>query len=290
MIAKTYTDVEEFYRMCYNFLARYEAENNLLFGILENLRKNKQYYHPVYEPKLTTVEEKEEIILVSIRTPPYNQLISHTENLESITHLVDKLIEEKAELPGILGFKEGAKLFADLWAKKNNQVMKIKENLRIYKIEEVNPTTLGKDRCEVATEDDIPVLVPFVKNFIEDIFPNASVDYIKREQERVSKSIKEWVRHKSVYILRINNNIVSIVKAGSGTPNGRRINLVYTPTNYRRNGYATELVAWLCNRIINLEGKKYCFLFADLANPTSNKIYMNIGFKAVLDVDEYHFI
>ncbi len=88
--------------------------------------------------------------------------------------------------------------------------------------------------------------------------------------------------------MKINNRIVSIAKASRDTPNGKAINLVYTPPKFRCKGYATEVVAKLCQSILN-EGKKYCFLFTDLANPTSNKIYMNIGFKPILDVDEYRF-
>jgi predicted GNAT family acetyltransferase len=36
-------------------------------------------------------------------------------------------------------------------------------------------------------------------------------------------------------------------------------------------------------------GRTFCFLFTDLANPTSNKIYQDIGYLPVCDVDEYRF-
>ncbi|MFX0084189.1 MAG: GNAT family N-acetyltransferase [Candidatus Hodarchaeota archaeon] len=66
------------------------------------------------------------------------------------------------------------------------------------------------------------------------------------------------------------------------------MNYVYTPPNFRRKGYATELVAKLIQTILN-EGNKYCFLFTDLENPTSNKIYQTIGYKPVIDIDVYKF-
>jgi uncharacterized protein len=31
------------------------------------------------------------------------------------------------------------------------------------------------------------------------------------------------------------------------------------------------------------------FLFTDLANPTANKIYQDIGYEPVIDIDEYEF-
>ena len=36
-------------------------------------------------------------------------------------------------------------------------------------------------------------------------------------------------------------------------------------------------------------GRRFVFLFTDLANPTSNKIYQAIGYEPVCDVDMYRF-
>jgi len=37
------------------------------------------------------------------------------------------------------------------------------------------------------------------------------------------------------------------------------------------------------------EGRRFCALFTDLANPTSNRIYHKIGYRPVCDFDEYVF-
>ena len=36
-------------------------------------------------------------------------------------------------------------------------------------------------------------------------------------------------------------------------------------------------------------GRRFCFLFTDLANPTSNHIYETIGYRPVRDVDMWRF-
>jgi predicted GNAT family acetyltransferase len=36
-------------------------------------------------------------------------------------------------------------------------------------------------------------------------------------------------------------------------------------------------------------GRHFVFLFTDLSNPTSNKIYQAIGYERVCDVDMYRF-
>ena len=36
-------------------------------------------------------------------------------------------------------------------------------------------------------------------------------------------------------------------------------------------------------------GRRFCFLFTDAANPTSNHIYQEIGYEHVRDVDIWEF-
>lgn len=68
----------------------------------------------------------------------------------------------------------------------------------------------------------------------------------------------------------------------------RRINLVYTPPEYRKKGYASSCVAALSQTLLDA-GRKYCFLFTDLANSNSNYIYQTIAYQPLCDVDDYWF-
>ena len=36
-------------------------------------------------------------------------------------------------------------------------------------------------------------------------------------------------------------------------------------------------------------GRRFCFLFTDLANPTSNSIYQRIGYRPITDIDQWSF-
>jgi predicted GNAT family acetyltransferase len=63
---------------------------------------------------------------------------------------------------------------------------------------------------------------------------------------------------------------------------------VHTPQEKRRQGYATSCVAQLSAKYL-AEGASYCFLFTDLANPTSNSIYEKIGYERVCDFQNYNF-
>jgi hypothetical protein len=81
---------------------------------------------------------------------------------------------------------------------------------------------------------------------------------------------------------------VSLVGWGGATPNGVRVGPVYTPPDLRRRGYATALTAAVSADLL-AAGKRFCFLYTDLANPTSNRIYMSIGYEPVCDSVDYVF-
>ena len=72
------------------------------------------------------------------------------------------------------------------------------------------------------------------------------------------------------------------------TERGTSVGLVYTPPESRNKGYATSCVEELSRNILR-SGQAFCTLYTDLANPTSNSIYMKIGYRPVCDSVEYTF-
>ena len=81
---------------------------------------------------------------------------------------------------------------------------------------------------------------------------------------------------------------VSIAGWGGRTPNGIRIGPVYTPPDRRSRGYGSAVTAAVSASQL-AGGRQFCFLYTDLANPTSNRIYMDIGYEPVCDSVDYAF-
>ena len=67
-----------------------------------------------------------------------------------------------------------------------------------------------------------------------------------------------------------------------------RIGPVYTPPAHRRRGYAGTAVAEVSRRAL-AAGASICMLFTDLGNPTSNKIYAEVGYRRFGEREEYRF-
>jgi len=91
-----------------------------------------------------------------------------------------------------------------------------------------------------------------------------------------------------MYLWVVDGEPVSMVGVSGETPNGIRVAPVYTPSGLRGRGYASALTAAVTQKQLD-GGKRYCFLFTDLANPTSNHIYRSIGYEPVADASDYRF-
>ncbi len=284
MIVSFYSDIDEFFEVTFPFLLKREAENNLLFSILNTLKINPTRYGED-KPFLIVVEQNGEIKLVSLRTPPYNQILSYTEDFKSIDVLTSKLLQKNIELPGVTGFKDGAKKFAQLWCKSKRFKSQLIRNERIYKLEKVTEETSGNREFFVGSEVNQSLILKWTKRFIREALPETEESLLLRSLE----GIKEDIKNKKIFLLKDRNEIVSMARKSGKTPNGNLVNLVYTPPELRRKGYATECVAKLSKYLLE-EGNKFCFLFTDLLNPVSNRIYHKIGYRSVIDVDEYKFI
>jgi predicted GNAT family acetyltransferase len=93
---------------------------------------------------------------------------------------------------------------------------------------------------------------------------------------------------RGVLLWEHDGEIVSFAGWGGPTPNGARVGPVYTPPELRGRGYATAATAELSRRLL-ASGRRFCFLYTDLANPTSNAIYERIGYRRVCESAEIVF-
>jgi predicted GNAT family acetyltransferase len=80
-------------------------------------------------------------------------------------------------------------------------------------------------------------------------------------------------------------SLVAIQPAVAGVV---RVGPVYTPPDRRRHGYTGMAVAEVSRRMF-AAGASTCMLFTDLANPTSNKIYAEVGYRPFADWEEHDF-
>lgn len=225
--------------------------------------------------------EEDDILAVALRTPPHKLVLSRSVNTEALRAIAQHLYSHSQTLPGVVAPATEAKVFADVWQAFTGQSYRIGMRLRIYQLETVQPIPKVSGYFRRATKSDRILLISWCKALIKEAIGD---DVVAQNEERL---VDRRLSENSLYVWE-DNVLVSMAGFSGATPNGIRINLVYTPPEYRRKGYATSCVAALSQTLLD-QGRKYCFLFTDLANPTSNHIYQTIGYQPVCDMNDYCF-
>lgn len=273
-------DADEFEHLASDFLAAREAEHNLLFGIVAGIRSG-TYAQPPY---LAVVRDRDRVVAAALRTPPLSLVLSAIDDDGALAVLADDAMLLWSDLPGVHGQKRDASAFASLWERRTGAVASVFTEQRIYQLQRVDPPRSTSGRMRVALPHDIPLVARWLDAFgIEALRNPPDAGAARGTAERFVAGTGS----RTLYLWDFGGP-VSMTLASAVTPNGSRVGAVYTPPELRGRGYASALVAAASQAQFDA-GRRYCFLFTDLANPTSNRIYQAIGYEPVCDVDEYHF-
>jgi len=277
------TDVDAFMAQASEFLAAREAEHNLFFGITSQIRSAPELFAVDRPTFAVVVDRGGNVVAASMRTPPNNQVLSQIDDHQAVDLLADALAGE--QLPGVLGPKEAAERFATRWADRARTTARLDVAERIFRLERVVPPACpAGGRWRLAGISDRDLIAGWITAFHEEATPGQPP---VSDPEAVAE---RWVQgiYRRMYLWEDGGRVVCMVGAGGQTPNGMRIGPVYTPPDARGRGYASTLTAATSQDQLD-GGHRFCFLFTDLANPTSNKIYRAIGYEPVCDVDMYRF-
>ncbi|WP_066501978.1 GNAT family N-acetyltransferase [Abyssisolibacter fermentans] len=264
--AKRYDDAMVFYNLVKDYLWDNEAFNILSLGVLGECIKKA----PNPEHIFIAIKDNDNVVFVMIQTKDKMILVGE---LDYIDEAINFLIENDININGIIGEANLINIFAKSFIKRYIMKSIVKMNQRIYKIEEVNDIKLQTGNLRLAKITDINILSTWVKDFVLYSGGEATIDEAKRH-------VKELIDKKKLYVWE-DGQIVSMAGKAKATNNGIVVNYVYTPDEYRNKGYATTCVASLTKKL--LQDYKFCALYTDLSNPTSNSIYMKIGYKPIGD-------
>ena len=283
MRVRTLADAETFVLEAGPLLAEDEARHNLILGICSNLRNHPEVYERFH---LWVVDGENEPVAAAVLTPPHNLVVARPRVEGSVELLADTVHAEGLRPPGVGGALPEAQQFAARWQEVTGARTRTRMAQRIFRLTAVRPVRVAKGAMRWATPADRDLVIRWYRDFSDEAFPGEDREATAASLE---KAIDLRLRRKGGgIVLWERGGPVSLAGYGSRTPNGMRIGPVYTPPEHRRRGYATALVAGVSRSILE-EGLRFCFLFTDTANPTSNRIYMDIGYEPVCDAVDMAF-
>ncbi|MFW5690861.1 MAG: GNAT family N-acetyltransferase [Chloroflexota bacterium] len=283
-----FEDPEDFAAVTGPYLAHREAEHNLMLGITGALKSG--HYQ---DPYMAMVEHDDRIYAVALRTPPHALLLSLLADVDTEAVSLDRIALDVAErfgpqeLSGVNAPRPVADAFANRWEQISGRRRTAAMDLRIYRLDHVVPPQRpAPGSMRPADESDRSLLVDWMVAFGE-ITPEGPPPRAEAEQN-VDRFLDRDNADRGLYLWEVDGQPVAMAGHSGPTPSGMRVNAVYTPPDLRGRGYASALVAALSEHLL-ASGRRFCFLYTDLSNPTSNSIYQKIGYQPVIDVVLYKF-
>jgi uncharacterized protein len=197
---------------------------------------------------------------------------------EAVTAVVDAIVEQDVDLPGVNGQAATVAAFAGHWAERTRSPAQPAQGQRLYEVATVVPPRRTSGQLRQAISHDRDLLVSWFKYFETETGASGShtaADVVDRRLPAGQLWI--WDDHTPVALAGLSDPVADVVRVGP----------VHTPRQRRRRGYASALVAALSLGVRTQ--RQRCILYTDLANPTSNSIYRAIGYHAVDEALRYDF-
>lgn len=256
-----------------------EARHNLMLGIAGNVRDHPGLYR---EFRGWVVQNEGRVVGAALQTPPHNLVVAQSAAADALETLADALGDERIELPGVTGALPEADTFAEAWVARTGLGRRPRMRQAIYRLTQVLTVDGVPGRPRNATAADRSLLLEWVQAFAEESFedadPRAGARQVDARLDLGAGGFALWEDQQPV----------SLAGWGGKTPNGMRIGPVYTPPSFRRRGYASALTASVSTDLL-AAGNRFCFLYTDVQNPTSNRIYLGIGYEPVCESVDYAF-
>jgi predicted GNAT family acetyltransferase len=279
MLVQRFATVEGFLAVADEFLVAREAAHNLILGICESLLTSPGLYKE--PPYFAVVIDRDRVIGAALQTPPWEIVLSEMDDLRAVARIADD--RQQDALPGVTGPTAPVARFAAEWTRLTGTPSQLAMRERAFQLSQLIPPRLAPGRMRPARLSDRDLLFQWLQDFVAEALEGHMPGDIGELADRWASGV-----NRTMYLWIDNGIPVSMTGVGAQTPHGVRIGPVYTPDDLRGRGYASNLVAAASKAALD-SGRRSCFLFTDLANPTSNHIYQELGYEPVTDVDRWSF-
>ena len=264
------------------FLTEREAEHNLLFGIAANLIQDPHRLMTA-PPYFAAVRRDGEVVAAALMTPPFNVVMSWTDDPDAVAALAADLERDGLPVPGVTAPVDMARSFVERWADQHDVSPRRIMAERIYRAERVSVPRGVPGAARIADHRDRDLLVYWMTQFLREALPNG-------DPEQAVAMVDSAMQHgtRVFHLWEHDGRPVSVAGVTGPRPTGSAsVRCTRLPKD-RGHGFASAVTAAATQAELD-GGRRFVFLFTDLANPTSNKIYQTIGYEPVIDIDQWSF-
>jgi predicted GNAT family acetyltransferase len=229
------------------------------------------------------------VVSAAMRTAPFPPHPSFALPMsdEAATALAAALHDRGELLGGANGALPGARVLAEETARLWGGSAVVDKHSRLWEATEVRVPSAPEGTLRQAVETDAELVLAWFTAFHQEADEQAgrAPDPHGGEHNTLD-SVLVRIREGVEWLWELPDGEVAHL-SGAGLPayGVSRIGPVFTPKQHRGRGIASYVVGELTRRGLEA-GHRMC-LFTDQANPTSNKIYADLGYEPVVDMAEH---
>jgi GNAT superfamily N-acetyltransferase len=212
-----------------------------------------------------------------LRTGDYPALIvSFVDEAEvDFDGFVQEMLSRNVTPSAVNGALRSVVPFANAWARATGVTLRTFREMRAFELHTLRPPSTSRGEARLATMDEFELLECWCAAFA------AAIDE-PLDDGKAATYASDFVAKQDMMLWVVDDEPVSMAVINRRTPNASNVAWVYTPPEHRRHGYGSAVVAAISQREL-AAGASYCCLFTDLANPTSNHIYAELGYEPKCD-------
>ena len=263
-------------------LVQEETRHRLMLGIAIALKKNPASFGDTLPLLCAHLDSRGQPVFIAVMTPPFPILVWFEKSLDDeILHLLAKeILDAGWDVPGVNGIAGCSERFAPILAKMTNHSIIKEMRSRSYELTQVRfPASLPIGHWQWADARQAESILKLYQGMQTDLQPIVTSNYTLEQ-------VQSFIEAKRVSVWVVDGVPVSMAMSNRPQLTSIGISAVYTPPEHRKKGYAGANVAFLSQALLD-QGFDRVNLFTDLANPTSNKIYMAIGYREVCDYQQF---
>ncbi|MET8938980.1 GNAT family N-acetyltransferase [Streptomyces rubiginosohelvolus] len=261
-------DVDVFLASAGPSLATRPVEHTVALSVTERLRRSGAHHYGDDDPVLGWWRGPDGAVAGTlVRTPPHVALLTAVP-----AEAVDPLVEALGAGPDLDGVNADRDIAALLAARLPGY--RTVQEQRLYRLGALRPPSPAPEgRARAATRADRALLVTWVRGF---------ADATGQSKSSAEWLVDEGTERGSLTLWESGGTPVALAGRTRMLAGTVRVTLVFTPPEFRGRGYGAAVTAE-SSRAALAEGAAEVLLFTDLANPTSNGVYLRIGYEPVAD-------
>lgn len=263
------TDPEEFFGLAAPLLQASPAEHTIIGTVLDDVRVGARE-HP--GAQWMAVRDGTTVLGLSMWTPPFAPYLGPMP-AEAADAVADALADASDSLPGLNGDVDAVRTALARYQRRHpGTSIEDTTQMRLYELGRLIHPASVPGAARTASADDYDLLLRWYRAFADDIGHPA---------DRIVNGMRIRLEREALVLWEVDGQPVSMAGHTAPVAGVARVGPVYTPTELRGRGYGSAVTAQASQRAGAHAGS--VVLFTDLGNPTSNKIYTEIGYRGVRD-------